>query len=682
MYLSDPSSSDGFVDRLPDVVRESSSDAMDVSFVRLGSRLARAWLAKKDDGVCVEDERHEWTLRVRPDGRYELRDGREGGKTIDVRSAGEGGVTLVEASSRHTAFEIKFFTDGRASLWFPEVAGFLACDVEGDLWAEKTTGTAWSKWEWIETPLPRQDLNMVSLVKVNLKAKNGKYLCCACTVPNAKAEVPCCCEEIILNVRGSAPETSSHPGRHAAVLSNGGLQTLMNVDEEGKVFFHQHDAVMGQETFQVMVEDSCKCKLSLHSPLPNVALSVLGDGYVHTSRKRHKNESCRFVLELCRESVVYLRSCHGTFLSVNSSSLESTRNACEFVAASVVTDRAKWVMHAHGDNVYSIRQTTPDGTLKYLVPTDECALCLTNEPGMCFPSKSCLWSLELVKDGRNRFRGFAFRSNRYIKGKRVYLGSEPCGLGLAAKCKAGRWESFSIVDHDVLIKAAAAKGGSCAVRHYLEERDLVLCRSKACASLQDLCRWRLAKTLEQLHIHRNTASGSTMQRYHSFSDLEEDFEGEFADLPEQYAMQVRSAMRNLIPRTRSCKWKLQGEELARDVNNEWVPLWPGRYQCSSCLDRSHRLLPLEKEVHPEHHRYLEMLEQDNRVRQNGHVGLHIFSIVLASCLTLFCGSKGMGKRTEPDVIECEEPKLTMSLQSVFGERASVLQRWMAVQVSR
>lgn len=668
---------------LEDPRRETSPSTMDASFVRLGSRLARSWLVPGDGGLRMSDERHDWTLHVRSDGKYELREGREGGKKIDVRGAGEGGVALAKESNQHTAFEIKFCSDGRASLWFPAVAGFLACDLEGALWAEKTTGTAWSKWEWKETPFPGNDLNTVSLVKVNLKARNGKYLCCACTVPNARAEVPCCCEEIVLNVQGPDPGMSSHGGGHSAIISNGGIQTLMNVDEEGKVFFHGREAVMGQEAFQLVVEDACKCELSLRSSSTRMAVRVLKDGNVLASRKTQKlGKDCRFVLELCKESAVYLRSCHDTFLAVPISSLQETRSTCKFVPASAVNECAKWAMHAHGDNLYSIRQTAPSGTVKYLVPMDNGTLCVTNEPGMCFPSKSCLWSLELVQEEGKHFKGFAFRSHRYIKGKRLYLGSEPCGSGLAARHQAGRWECFSIVDHSTLVKVAAVKGGGCAVQKYLQERELILSRFKACASLQDLCRWKLAQSLELVHFRRNTASGSAMQRCYSFSDLEEDFEGEFADLPEQYAMQVRSALRNLIPRARSCKWKLQGGELARDVNNEWVPLWPGQFKCSSCMECGHRLLPLEKEVHPEHHRYLEMLDQDNRTRQNGHVGLHVLSIVLASCLTLFCGSKGKSNRPGPDIVESEEPKLTMSLHSVFGERASVLQRWMAIQVSR
>eukprot|EP00894_Picocystis_sp_ML_P004318 jgi/Pico_ML_1/54835/g695.t1 len=85
---------------------------MDAAFVRLGSRLARSWLVPGDGGLRMSDERHDWTLHVRSDGKYELREGREGGKKIDVRGAGEGGVALAKESNQHTAFEIKFCSDG------------------------------------------------------------------------------------------------------------------------------------------------------------------------------------------------------------------------------------------------------------------------------------------------------------------------------------------------------------------------------------------------------------------------------------------------------------------------------------------------------------------------------------------------------------------------------------------
>lgn len=629
----------------------------------------------------IQAEANEWLLHVRPDSRYELLDVAHQNRRLALWPDQIDGIIMEEESNEYTAFELSFHLDGRVSLWFTGASGFLACDEEGILWAEKTSGTAWSKWEWNEYPMPGNDGTKQSFVRANLKAKNDRYLCCACTVPIAKAEVPCCCEEVLLNV-GPAQAESSDGATNSALLANGDISTLLNVHQEGKVCFHDRESLMGQDELCVLVENPQKCQLSLYCRQLNVFVRALRDGTICSKRKTKRASSdCKFTFELPRESMAYLQSSHGSFLTA-AAPYSGERSSCRFVPVSEVGEQSVWSIHAHGDNLYSIRQISAEDAVRYLVPLDDGRLYITNEPSVCFPSKSCLWSLELVSGPGRSFQGFAFRSQRHIKGRRFYLGAQPCGLAVASKSRAGRWESFSLLDFDALQRLASLQDQRQALPDDALQKSLLLSKTKKRASLQDLCKWRLAQNLELIHFHRNSAGGSSMKRCHSFSDLEEDFEGEFADLPEQFAMQVRSALRNLVPRTRSCKWKFEDDESVGVWVREIAPPWPGCYKCSSCCKNDHRLVPLEKELHPEHHRYLEVLDRHARGHQNNHAVMHIISIALASGLSLLCGSKGLRCWRERDAAQLEQPKLTMSLQSIFGDQANALQKWISFQIDR
>eukprot|EP00897_Mesotaenium_endlicherianum_P008930 jgi/Mesen1/8065/ME000432S07356 len=83
--------------------------------------------------------------------------------------------------------------------------GYLTSDARGRVWAGTATARSWERFHLMPYFAPQPTLQLalkreLAPLRVNLRAHTGLYVCSSSSLASAHSEVPCCCEEVLVDL--------------------------------------------------------------------------------------------------------------------------------------------------------------------------------------------------------------------------------------------------------------------------------------------------------------------------------------------------------------------------------------------------------------------------------------------------------------------------------------------------
>ncbi|GAQ78529.1 hypothetical protein KFL_000140500 [Klebsormidium nitens] len=454
--------------------------------------------------ACELEEESSCLLAVKPrqDGKYDLQIcdglGQGLGHGLFLGFVGRR-VGLKQRSGLDTAFAIQFADRNRVCFQGGSENLFLSADPQGRIY---TGPTRPRKWEWFtmlptSQPGPSPSRPMPLPVRVNLRGHNGRYLCTSHATVSAHAEVPCCCEEFLLQV-GPIPQRDSADSEIDASSSNdwntisaASEDEILSADPSGGLSIVPRENARGREHFLVHLTCPKWPRVAiLHQTLPrdpSLELSKQdreegpsdrgsctdenGNGrflveVVKSEQGKAPGEFVRsyvgvesngrvvcdrpqpqtweqFTLELVSGSRVFIQGVNGRFLAG-----APKFDGSERTPVNVTTSRPPdcWEVRSHGDGLCTL-VLAPVETGRgetYLFVDDFGRLQQSNEPAVQFPATCSLFSLEPVAAKALRSAGQERGARNPAKELLAHLSRRGEEDGLGSRVSDERIVGFSI----------------------------------------------------------------------------------------------------------------------------------------------------------------------------------------------------------------------------------------------
>ncbi len=313
----------------------------------------------------------------------------------------------------------------------------------------------------------------------------------------ANAEVPCCSEELIINLGGRVSPATAHGAAvvsHVSLWNSHATHLASLEPSTSQLIMQSQHACTGREDFQLHLYKYNEIILTQQQ---EKAEKERSDPCTTNEKEDHAVESalvCRWpsvkcipgekptklIIELAASPCLIITA-HGQLVE---SSLDSGALSAAFISSSSVSEDSRmtinelitqsWQFEHHGDSTYSIRNTA---SKKLLYITEAGALKVDgNEP--LFPDSRILFNIDLAwtkiaqveseaigdmaateaaAPPGQHLAGFTIKSVFRLNGQQLYLTALPDGrIGTCyRKSEPSRWELFALADRDAVVQSSA-----------------------------------------------------------------------------------------------------------------------------------------------------------------------------------------------------------------------------------
>ena len=356
---------------------------------------------------------------------------------------------------------------------------FLEAGAGDEVRASCTSLRRDREWTLVEVGIPARALAPWPL-RAHLRTEQGPFLSTNGGRLHAAAEVPCCSEELLIDLPGVAMLVGGRPEASGCALWDSSTTRLLSEDATtGRVVLVDQSCGAGAESFTVRLSPGSQVSL-LHDgpsveggrPPHQRPIAAQGEGFVCAPKNGTKPSS--FDLLPASGRPVLILTAHGQLLvGAGGAAGARVRGAHRpEIPAAPGSRGCAWLLTHHGDRAYSLRQAQGGAQLCI---DDSGAPCLGG--GQEVEQQRALFCLDLtwatlpaaaagaaaaapeaanfvVPDGSADLAvlGFSIRSLHKIRGHHLYLSALPNGLVTTVYAGGGsltRFELFTLIDQQV-----------------------------------------------------------------------------------------------------------------------------------------------------------------------------------------------------------------------------------------